>query len=167
MPIIPENHGQIKELSAHPTAIPMAGTYYLYSVAGVVYRMNDAGVYNVVGDTGDSFGIVVLGGSTSISIGYKSVARAKSSGTILSYRIDSYAVDTNDPIVGSITVDVKKNGITIGTATLTAASTVLDMVLSGWTTDILQGDLLQYEVTANTGVKNMTLTLFFSKLVAA
>lgn len=54
--------------------------------------MNDAGVYNVVGDTGDSFGTGILGGSADITVGHKSIARAKSSGTILSYRIDSYAV---------------------------------------------------------------------------
>lgn len=167
MPIIPENHGQVKELSAHPTQIPQAGTYYLYSVAGVVYRMNDAGVYTVVGDTGDSFGILIMGGSSDISVGHKSMARAKSSGTILSYRIDSYEVDTNAAISGSISIDVKKNGTTIGTAALSAASTVLDTVLSGWDTSIIQGDLLQYEVTANTDVKNLTFTLFFSKLVAA
>ena len=167
MPIIQENHGQIKELAAHPTQIPQAGTYYIYSVNGVVYRMDDTGIYNVVGDTGDSFGIVILGGATDISVGYKSVARAKSSGTILSYRIDSYAVDTNAAVVGSISIDVKKNGATIGTAALSAASSVNDTTLSGWATDIVQGDLLQYEVTANSGVKNLTLTLFFSKLVAA
>ena len=167
MPILPQNSGQILELEAHPTQLPVAGAFYLYSVAGVVYRMNDAGVYNVVGDTGDSFGLGILGGATDISVGYKSVARAKSSGTILSYRIDSYAVDTNAAVVGSISIDVKKNGATIGTAALSAASSVNDTTLSGWTTDIVQGDLLQYEVTANSGVKNLTLTLFFSKLVAA
>jgi len=167
MPILPQTSGQILELGAHPTQLPVAGAFYLYSVAGVVYRMNDAGVYNVVGDTGDSFGIVILGGSADITVGHKSIGRAKASGTILSYRIDSYAVDTNAAVIGSISIDVKKNGTTIGTAALSAASSVNDTTLTGWATDIVQGDLLQYEVTANSGVKNLTLTLFFSKLVAA
>ncbi len=48
MPIIPENHGQIKELGAHPTQIPQSGTYYIYSVLGVVYRMDDTGVYTPI-----------------------------------------------------------------------------------------------------------------------
>lgn len=167
MPILPENLGQVKELAAHPTQIPQAGTYYIYSVLGVVYRMDDTGTYNVVGDTGDSFGIVILGGSTNISVGHKSIARAKSSGTVLSYRIDSYEVDTNDPVTGTISITVKKNEVAMGVAALSAASTVLDTTLSGWDTSIIQGDLLQYEVTSNTDVKNLTLTLFFSKLVAA
>lgn len=52
MPILPENHGQVKELAAHPTQVPQAGTYYIYSVLGVVYRMDDTGIYTPIGGGG-------------------------------------------------------------------------------------------------------------------
>jgi hypothetical protein len=118
-----------------------------------------------IGDTlprgGDSFGITIVGGDAEIELGYKAIGRAKCSGTILSYRIDSYESGTNSAIVGSISINVKKNGSLLGVASLSAASTILDSVLSGWTTSFSSGDLLQYEVTSNSGIKNLTLTLFF------
>ncbi len=115
------------------------------------------------GDTlrSDNFGIVIQGGLSDIELGYKAMSRAKADGTISSYRIDSYEAGTNNAITGSISINVKKNGATIGVAALSAASTVLDTTLSGWTTTFAKGDLIQYEVTANTGIKNLTLTIFF------
>lgn len=117
------------------------------------------------GDTvprgGDSFGVVIIGGLSDIELGYKSMGRAKCSGVLSSFRIDSYEKDTNAAITGSISITVKKNGSDIGVAALSTASTVLDTTLSGWTKDFAQGDLFQYDVTANTGIKNLTLSLFF------
>lgn len=52
MPILPQTSGQILELGAHPTQLPVAGAFYLYSVAGVVYRMDDTGVYTPIGGGG-------------------------------------------------------------------------------------------------------------------
>lgn len=52
MPILPQTSGQILELAAHPTQIPVAGAFYLYSVAGVIYRMDDTGIYTPIGGGG-------------------------------------------------------------------------------------------------------------------
>jgi predicted nucleic acid-binding protein len=109
----------------------------------------------------DNFGIVIQGGLLDIELGYKAMSRAKTDGNISSYRIDSYEAVTNNAVAGSISINVKKNGATIGVVALLAASTVLDTTLSGWTTDFAKGDLFQYEVTTNSGIKNLTLTLFF------
>lgn len=125
------------------------------------------GPYGIVGDIVDTFGIVIKGGDSDISESYKSIGRAKSDGDIVSYRIDSYDLLNNDPIVGSIDIDVIINGSVIGTASLSSDSSVFDNTLSGWTTAFSDGDKIQYEVTANTGIKNLTLTFSYNKIIVA
>lgn len=119
------------------------------------------------GYSGDSFGIVIQGGYSDITLGHKTLGRARCSGTILGYRIDSYEKDTNNPITSSIDIDVKINGSTIGTASLVSDSTVYDNTLTGWSTNLIQDDKLQYEVVSNTNSKNISLTIFINHIFIA
>lgn len=110
----------------------------------------------------DSFGIVIIAGDNEISLGYKNLYRVKANGTIISYTIESYEKDTNSPISGSISINVRKNGSIIGSVVLSSQSINNDSTLSGWTTSVLKDDKIQYEVISNSGIKNLTLTLFFN-----
>jgi len=136
-------------------------------IAGPTGVQGPTGPQGDTGYSGDSFGIVIQGGDSDITLGYKSLGRARCSGTILGYRIDSYEKDTNNPITSSIDIDVRLNGSIIGTASLVSDSTVLDNTLSGWSTNLIQDDKLQYEVVSNTGSKNISLTIFINHIFIA
>lgn len=108
----------------------------------------------------DICGINILGGLNNITLGFKTLGRIKSTGIITGYQIDSYELDTNNPIIGSISIEIYKNSSLIGTCILSSNSTVLNNTLSGWTTNITKGDKIQYKVISNSGIKNITLTIF-------
>jgi len=108
----------------------------------------------------DFFGINILGGSNDISLGYKTLGRIKSTGIITGYQIDSYELDTNNPITGSISIEIYKNTSLIGTCILSSSSTVFNNTLSGWTLAVTKGDKIQYKIISNSGIKNITLTIF-------
>ena len=55
------------------------------------------------------------------------------------------------------------NGVVIGTASLLSQSTNLDTTLTGWTTGLTKDDKIQFEVTSNYGIKNVILTIFYTK----
>ena len=134
---------------------------------GIIGSQGPTGPQGDTGYSGDSFGIVIQGGDSDITLGYKTLGRARCSGTILGYRIDSYEKDTNNPITSSIDIDVKINGSTIGTASLVSDSTVYDNTLTGWSTNLIQDDKLQYEVVSNTNSKNISLTIFINHIFIA
>lgn len=134
---------------------------------GPIGSQGPTGPQGETGYSGDSFGIVIQGGYSDITLGHKTLGRARCSGTILGYRIDSYEKDTNNPIISSIDIDVKINGSTIGTASLVSDSTVYDNTLTGWSTNMIQDDKLQYEVISNTNSKNISLTIFINHIFIA
>lgn len=112
-----------------------------------------------------SIGINILGGNEEVLTGVKGISRIKNGGSILAYRVDSFEKDTGAPIVGSISIGIKKNGGLIGTVTMTSNNTVYDPMLVGWTTVVSQDDKIQYEVLSNTGIKNLVLTLYYTIII--
>ena len=132
---------------------------------GAIGHTGARGATGVTGSREDTFGLVVLGGDDDITLGYKNIGRIKSSGDIVAYRLESYEKDTNNSVSGDIDIDIIINGAVIGTASLSSASIIYDNTLAGWTTTLTKDDKVQYEVTSCTGIKNITLTLFFNHII--
>jgi hypothetical protein len=108
----------------------------------------------------DVFGINIIAGTSDIVLGFKSPGRAKRSGDIYAYRLDSYD-STGSSLSGSISVRLSLNGSNIGTVDLSSASTVYDTVLASFTsTSIAKEDLIKYEVLSNVGIKNLVITIY-------
>lgn len=134
-------------------------------ITGAIGITGARGATGATGSNEDTFGLTIIGGEDDITLGYKSVGRIKSTGEIKAYRLESYEADTNNAVSGDISIDVKINGATIGTAALSGASVIYDSTLLGWATTITKDDKVQYEVTSCVGVKNITLTLFFNHIL--
>lgn len=111
-------------------------------------------------DVNDSFGIAV-GSEDDITVGYKCPGRVKSDLVIYAYRLESFEKDTNNPVSGDIDIDIEVNGSSIGTASLSSASTTYDNVLVGWTVSLTKESKVQYNVTYCSGIKNILLTIYY------
>ena len=107
-------------------------------------------------------GINMLGGINLLTTGYKGLIRCKNAGTITAYRIDSFATSTGAPIVGTLNCNVNKNGVLMGVADISSASTTLDTILPGWTTAFVKDDLIEFNVTSNSGCRNIIITLYYN-----
>lgn len=112
----------------------------------------------------ESFGLNTIGGLSDISSGVKGFSRIKSNGTLSGFRIDSFELNTGNPISGNISIEIQKNGTLIGTVNLSSSS-LFDNTLTGWTTSLLKEDKIQYEVISNTGIKNFILTLYYNNTI--
>lgn len=108
----------------------------------------------------DSFGIVIQGGASDIVTGSKNIYRAKQSGQLTAMQMDSYAYGTNLPISGTIGIHVTRNGITMGTASMSSTASFFDSTLTGWNKTITIFDKIEYSVLNNSSIKNITLTLY-------
>ncbi len=110
----------------------------------------------------DSFGIVIMGGDSVLTTGSKNISRMKNSGTLIAYQMDSYIVGSVTPLTGSIEIDVQRNGITMGTASMAATASISNTTLTGWNTTLNKYDKIGYSVKSNSEIKNITLTLFYN-----
>lgn len=131
-------------------------------------------VYDGLGNTHsltDSFGISLKGSYTgsvqnTISVGFKNYARVKNSGTIQSYRIDSFDPTSGLPVTGSITIDIRKNNVTIGSASMSNTGSYLDTNLFGWVSPTFsKDDQITYSVISNNSIKNLNLILFYNATI--
>lgn len=106
----------------------------------------------------------MLWGADDIPTWFKWMRRMDISWTFNWYRIDSFASDWT-AISWDITISVSKNWTPMGDVVLSAASTDIESDLSwAWRTGLsfVKDDKITYNVTSNTGCKNIILTLYYS-----
>jgi len=110
----------------------------------------------------DSFGIVIAGGNSVLTTGSKNISRMKNDGILIAYQMDSYVIGSVTPLTGSIEIDVQRNGVTMGTASMSATASILNTTLTEWHTTLNKYDEMRYSVKSNSEIKNITLTLFYN-----
>jgi hypothetical protein len=77
-----------------------------------------------------------------ITAGSKGYRHINSNSTIIKTR-------TISTITGSINVNIRRNGTTLGNISLVNTTGSIDTVLSGWTTSLLRDDLLEFYVSGS------------------
>lgn len=159
----------LPEQSVSPSA-PSSGYHKIYPKAdGKIYSQNSAGVeYDLTASGGTqiqtiTFGVYNSDGVTPITTGGKISTKIQSpyTGTIIGWSINSdvsttaivdiWKDTTNPTNVNSITASAKP--------TLTAQTKNDSTTLTGWTTSIAAGDLLQIEIESNNNATDIKLIL--------
>lgn len=125
--------------------------------------------FNVVSPTARKvvIGITVDGGGAAITTGQKGYISSPVSGTIVSARL---LADQSGSVVIDVWKDRFANGlptvadtITSGAKpTLSSQTTAEDVVLSGWTKTVTEGDVFGFNVDSASTVQRVTLALTIS-----
>ncbi len=87
-----------------------------------------------------SIGVTIKSEDTYITEGSKGFRHIPSNSTIVKAR---GVANVN----GNINLNVRKNGNLLGNYNLTNSSSSIDMTLSGWTTSLLENDLIEFYVS--------------------
>lgn len=108
----------------------------------------------------DSFGIVVDGAGTVLTTGSKGVRYIPWDCTITGW-------DIRSDVSGSCVFNVKRASVSLaGTEkpTLSASSSNADLTLSTWTTSLLAGDVVEFEIESASTITRATLTILVTKV---